>query len=423
MTARDAAAEPDTGEPRGGAEADMTACAAEGVGEGGAAATEVSRGIRLARAALARITEPGDERMGRWLAERGPAEVWRALREGRRPSRMDRDRWAGLLLRARRADPEADLAAVARCGGRFLCPGDREWPSQLDDLGAARPVGLWVRGGASLRFLSLRSVALVGARACTDYGSHVASELAASLAEHGWTVVSGAAYGIDGAAHRGALAAGGPTIAVLACGVDVGYPAAHRQLLGRVAEHGLLVAELAPGDRPTRSRFVQRNRVIAALTRGTVVVEAARRSGSLITARHARRLGRHLMAVPGPVTSGLSAGAHALIRQEAALVGCAADVIELAGAMGELPAGEEQPAAVPRDLLAPVLAEVLDALPGAGTAGAGEVALGACLSPESAEARLHELHSLGFVERTGTGWRVRRRPPEDGEVPGARAGA
>ncbi|MGP4112415.1 DNA-processing protein DprA [Streptomyces sp. 4N509B] len=363
---------------------------------------------RRARAALARIVEPGDERAGRWLEELGPVAVWRAVREGGQPlAGASAHRWAGMRLRAERTDPDRDLAAIARLGGRFVCPGDGEWPRQLDDLGASRPIGLWVRGPCSLRLVALRSVALVGARACTDYGAHVAAELGGALAERGWTVVSGAAYGVDGAAHRGALAVGGATVAVLACGVDVDYPAGHGELLRRIAADGLLVAELPPGAHPARSRFVQRNRVIAALTRGTVVVEAARRSGSLITARHAERLGRHLMAVPGPVTSGLSAGAHRLIREHATLVSDASEIVELTGAMGEV---AEEPArpVVPRDLLAREAAQVLDALPAVGARDAEELARGACSSPEAVTARLHELSSLGFVERVGDRWQLCR---------------
>jgi DNA processing protein len=194
---------------------------------------------------------------------------------------------------------------------------------------------------------------------------------------------------------------------VLACGVDVPYPAAHRDLLRAVAGQGVLVAELPPGSHPTRSRFVQRNRVIAALTRGTVVVEAGARSGSLITARHAERLGRHLMAVPGPVTSGLSAGAHRLLRDGATLVGDAGEVVELVGRIGEL-APQERTAPLPRDLLAPGAAQVLDALPATRAAPASEVARGACLPEAAAVARLHELCCLGFVERAGDRWRLRR---------------
>ncbi len=306
---------------------------------------------RLARAALTRIAEPGDETVGRWLRRHGAQEMLAALRAGGPPlDEAGARRWETLLLRTPHAAPEADLAAVARLGGRFVCPGDREWPRQLDDLGDTRPIGLWVRGAPSLRFWALRSVALVGARACTDYGLHVASVLGSGLAERGWTVVSGAAYGVDGAAHRGALAVGGATVGVLACGVDVAYPPGHRELIRAVGEQGLLVAELPPGDHPTRSRFVLRNRVIAALTRGTVVVEAELRSGSLVTARHARELGRTVMGVPGPVTSGLSAGVHRLLRMEGQLVTDAPEVVELVGAMGEL-APEPRAPALPRDVL------------------------------------------------------------------------
>lgn len=384
---------------------------AGGAGPDGGVGGDGTRGAttetRLARAGLARITEPGDEVVGRWLAELGPVATWRAVLAGRRLPGATTERWAGLRLRAEQVDPAADLAAIGRLGGRLVCPEDREWPSQLDDLGVARPVGLWVRGRCSLRFVALRSVALVGSRACTDYGAHMASQLAADLAERGWTVVSGAAYGVDGAAHRGALAVGGSTVAVLACGVDVSYPARHGELLRRIADSGLLVAELPPGAHPTRSRFVQRNRVIAALTRGTVVVEAARRSGALITARRAERLGRHVMAVPGPVTSGLSAGAHRLIRDQATLVGSAGEIIELTGAMGEV-AEEPRGPVLPRDLLAPQTARVLDALPAVGACDAQELARSACTSPEQATARLHELSSLGFVERVGDRWQLCR---------------
>ncbi|MEV5510937.1 DNA-processing protein DprA, partial [Streptomyces orinoci] len=227
--------------------------------------TGVGQEERLARAALARLTEPGDETVGRWLRELGPVRLLRALTGQEPPPRGARaERLAGYRARAAALDPAGDLAAVARLGGRFICPGEAEWPGQLDDLGDARPVGLWVRGSANVRMWALRSVAVVGARACSDYGSHVAALLGAGLAERGWVVVSGAAYGVDGAAHRGALAADGATVAMLACGVDVPYPRGHTELLGRIAEQGLILAELPPGGHPTRSRFVLRNRVIAA---------------------------------------------------------------------------------------------------------------------------------------------------------------
>ncbi len=362
---------------------------------------------RLARVALARVGEPGDAVMGRWLAEVGPVTAWNTVRDDGRDRPFGPQRWAGMRLRAHRADPAADLGRAAACGARFVCPGDAEWPSQLDDLGAARPTGLWVRGEASLRLLALRSVAVVGSRACTDYGGYVTAELARSLADRGWTVVSGAAYGIDGAAHQGALRAGGPTVAVLACGVDNGYPAGHRELLGRIRQCGLVVSELPPGEHPTRHRFLQRNRVLAALTRGTVVVEAAPRSGALATARHAARLGRHLMGVPGSVFSAQSEGVHQLLRSEAVLVARADEVIELVGAMGEL--AEPAPTvARPRDLLDEASATVLEAVPVRGEAAVREIAAGACVSELAALARLLELRALGFVERTGETWALRR---------------
>ncbi|SFL04560.1 DNA processing protein [Streptomyces pini] len=259
---------------------------------------------RVARAALTRIGEPGDEAMNRWLDRYGAVETLKAFGSDSPLPGASRARWAGLRKRARGLDPEADLDTIGGLGGRFVCPGDPEWPSQLEDLGDGRPVGLWVRGRASLRMWALRSVAVVGSRACTDYGAHVAATLGSSLASRGWTVVSGAAYGVDGAAHSGALAVEGATVAVLACGVDVAYPPGNGELIRRVGEQGLLVAELPPGDHPTRSRFVLRNRVIAALTRGTVVVEAELRSGSLVTARRALGLGRLTMGVPRPIHQG-----------------------------------------------------------------------------------------------------------------------
>ncbi|GAA0447126.1 DNA-processing protein DprA [Streptomyces olivaceiscleroticus] len=369
---------------------------------------------RLARAALTRVLEPGDEVTGGWLRRMGPMALWRSLLGADDPPEgAGETKVAGLRLRAERASPEADLATVTALGGRFLCPGDDEWPRQLDDLGDARPVGLWVRGTANLRLWALRSVALVGARACTEYGAHVAATLAAGLAERGWSVVSGAAYGVDGAAHRGALAAGGATVAVLASGVDRVYPSGHTELLERIAEQGLIIAELPPGDHPTRSRFIQRNRVIAALTRGTVVVEAALRSGSLATARRAAELGRFTMGVPGPVTSGLSAGVHQLLRGEAAVVADAAEIIELVGSIGDL-APERRGPVLARDLLDPTAARLLEALPVRGAAEARQIACDSGTALEVTQAKLFELQALGFVQRCGPRWELPPRGPSAG---------
>ncbi|UUU30597.1 DNA-processing protein DprA [Streptomyces sp. CA-210063] len=364
---------------------------------------------RLDRAFLARVIEPGDELGGRWLRDLGAREVVRRLSGGGRPlPDASEKRWAGLCARAGRADPEGDLAEAREAGVRFLVPGDAEWPGQLDDLGDGRPVGLWVRGKANVRMWALRSVAVVGARACTEYGAHMAAALGAGLAERGWVVVSGGAYGVDGAAHRGVLGVGGATVAVLACGVDRPYPRGHAQLIGRIAEQGLVVGELSPGEHPTPSRFILRNRVIAALTRGTVVVEAAYRSGALVTARAAQRLGRFTMGVPGPATSALSAGVHELLRGGALLVSDAAEVVELVGDMGELAPDRHGPV-LPRDLLEPGARQVLAALPGRGTAAVEEVARGAGTTVDDAVGRLYELRSLGYVERHGDGWKLTRQ--------------
>ncbi|MCX4635920.1 DNA-protecting protein DprA [Streptomyces sp. RPA4-5] len=379
------------------------------------AASEAPDPSRTARAALTRILEPGDETAGRWLREMGPEALWQTLSDddAAPPPGASRAKVAGLRLRAVRARPTADLDAVTALGGRFICPGDDEWPGQLDDLGDARPIGLWVRGTANLRLWALRSVAVVGARACTEYGAHLATTLGAGLADRGWTVVSGAAYGVDGAAHRGALAADGATAAVMASGVDHPYPRGHTELIGRIVEQGLVVAELPPGDHPTRSRFIQRNRVIAALTRGTVVVEAELRSGSLVTARRAQTLGRFTMGMPGPVTSGLSAGVHQLLRGEAAVVTDADEVIELVGSIGDLAPDREGRTRI-RDLLDPVATLVLEALPARGSAGTGHLAQEAGVPRDVTRAKLFELLSLGFVQKCGDRWELARRAETTG---------
>lgn len=364
---------------------------------------------RLARIALTRILEPGDENNGRWLRHHGAPELLQRLTHDNAPlPGISPKRLAGLRNRATTAHPEADLHRAHTTGARFLIPTDPEWPGQLRDLGDAQPIGLWVRGQPDLRIWALRSVALVGARACTEYGTHMAAKLATGLAEHGWVVVSGGAYGIDGAAHRATLAAGGATTAVLACGVDTAYPRGHTELLHRIAEQGLLLSELPPGDHPTAYRFIQRNRVIAALTRGTVVIEAAHRSGALTTARGATRLGRHTMGVPGPATSSQSAGVHQLLRTEATLVTDATEVIELIGKMGQL-APERRGPVIPRDLLKPLANRVLAALPARDPTPVHTIAREAATTTDDTIASLYELQSLGFVERHGDNWKLTRQ--------------
>jgi DNA processing protein len=359
-----------------------------------------------ARVELAALSEPGDAALGQQVQQLGAQSVVERIR-ARRGGLPGRRNYAARLPAV---DAEASLAALSACGGRVVIPGDGEWPTQLDDLGPARPLVLFVRGG-DLRLAAVRSVAVVGARAATAYGVTVAADLSAELADAGWAVVSGGAYGIDAAAHRGALTSfgaglGGSTVAVLACGVDVVYPLGNTTLLEQVAQQGTLASELPPGCHPTRSRFLQRNRVIAAITRGTVVVEAALRSGALNTAGHAAELGRSVLGVPGPVTSAVSAGVHRLVREAGAqLVTSASEVIEAVGLIGDL----APPPRVPRratDGLDPVTLRVFDALPAREALAAADVAVAAGLDAVLVTGALNRLAVLGLVEATRHGWRL-----------------
>ncbi len=224
----------------------------------------------------------------------------------------------------------AHLERAARFDTTLLTPTHELWPEGINDLGFHAPHVLWVRGTPQLLATLSTSIALVGARASTGYGEHVTMEAAAGLVDRGVTVVSGAAYGIDGMAHRSALASGGTTIAFLAGGVDRFYPSGHDALLHRIVASGAVVSELPCGSSPTKWRFLQRNRLIAAASAATVVIEAGWRSGSLNTAGHASALGRPLGVVPGPVTSASSAGCHRLLREtDAILVTNAVEMVEL----------------------------------------------------------------------------------------------
>ena len=281
---------------------------------------------RLACAALSRAVPLDDDEFRSLYPRYTPEEVWDRLVTGDVPDRLRDSTRAAVAA----ADPQRDLDAIDALGGRLVCPGDAEWPAQLDDLGDRKPIALWVRGPVSLRDVTAQAVAVVGSRAATPYGNQVAAELTVDLGDRGWSSVSGGAYGIDTAAHRGSLAAGAVTVAVLACGVDVTYPSGIRRVFDDIVETGLLVSEWAPGAMPTRLRFLWRNRVIAALGRGTVVVEMGRRSGARRTCTEAARLARPVMAVPGPVTSAVSVGCHALLREhQAECVTSAADVLAL----------------------------------------------------------------------------------------------
>lgn len=367
---------------------------------------------RLALAALSRVAEPGDPAVFRAVASCGPQQVWEALRKRVPVAQVSQAVLPGLLVRAEGHDPQRDLDAAAAAGARLVCPGDAEWPEHLltwdgGGLLDPPPLALWVRGRWPLAEAVERSVAVVGARAASSYGTHVAGEIALGLAQSGASVVSGGAYGIDAAAHRGALVAGtAPTVAVLACGVDVSYPRGNDRLLRDVAEQGLVLSELPPGSHPTRRRFLVRNRLIAALSLGTVVVEAAVRSGSLATLERARLLGRHVMAVPGAVTSDMSSGCHREIRNGAVCVTRAAEVLELVGRMGEDVADEPRGPVDVRDGLPDAVRRVLDAVPVRRAAGVAALAKEAGVPALVVQQVLPPLQAHGLVQRTPDGWRL-----------------
>jgi DNA protecting protein DprA len=284
---------------------------------------------RVARAALTWLAEPADPQLGELLAECTPQATVAAIQAGVLPpqyepvSGADRSAMDRALARWRLRLPDLPagdkITAACRSGGvRLVCPGDPQWPARLDDLGTARPYALWVRGTADLRLCTGQSVTVAGSRAATGYGSHVAGFIAGDLAGDGWTTIASEAYGIDAAAHRGALVSGGRAVAVLAGGLDRPCPAGHASLLDQIAGSGLVVSEWPPGTRPTRLRFCTRGRILAALSDATVIIEAGSRSGALTVARYAAELGRPLLAVPGPVTSAQSEGCHLLIRSRGA---------------------------------------------------------------------------------------------------------
>lgn len=356
----------------------------------------------LARAAWSRLAEPGDARVTTLIERVGAGEALRALMS-RDVDWMDR-----YVPRLTELDPRRDLETLRRCGGRLVHPGSDEWPAGLARLTAPPPC-LWVRGPVDLRQVADRSVAVVGARASTAYGEHVTGEIACGVADQGFVVVSGLAYGIDGAAHRAAMTSG-RSVAVVAGGIDRAYPQGHDALMSALAQDGAVLSEVPPGSAPTRSRFLQRNRLIAAMSNGTVVVEAALRSGALNTARTAATLGQPVGAVPGPVTSALSAGCHELVRDgRAVLVTDAAEVADLVGRMGEDAAEPSTGPSREVDELDALTRRVLDALPVRSGRPIDRVACAAGLEAATVQAALGRLALLGLAERHGHGWRVLRR--------------
>ncbi len=370
--------------------------------EAAEAGFDVPEEVRRARAYLLRVAEPPAREVVRLVEQVGPVEAAERIRRGDVPTGV------GDKVQARRGHDhvDADLAAGREAGARLLVPEDPDWPAwpfgalvSADHPDLAPPLALWVRGPARLAALADLAVAVVGSRAASGYGVHAAAELGSALAGAGVTVMSGAAFGIDAAAHRGALAAGGPTVAVLACGIDRAYPVAHTSLLERIAASALVVSEYPPGAVPARHRFLVRNRLLAALGNGCVVVEAGARSGSQRTASDAAALGRPVMAVPGPVSSAMSVGCHELIRTGAAeLVGRPDHVLETVGRIGIDLAVEPVRPRRPTDGLSPAALAVHGALPARAAWSVERLTEESGQLPDAVRAALTELESRGLAE-------------------------
>jgi len=381
---------------------------------------------RYARASWSCLVEPGDGVAGIVVSMLGARRALDLLAEGASAQRIaaevaetgpaDSDLRRNLTVRIadglKRWTPRLDRAAVdrsislaRRTGTRLVLPSDAEWPQGLSDLGPHAPLALWMRGRTeSLASLS-RSIALVGARAASAYGEDQTAEAANGLVGRGFSIVSGAAYGIDGVAHRTAIASGGVTIAFLAGGVDRPYPAGHHELLDRMRERGAVLAEVPSGAAPTRWRFLQRNRLIAAASRATVVMEAGWRSGSLNTAGHAAELGRPLGALPGRVDSPSSAGCHRLIRDYAAVCVTSADeMAELVDAAPSLTSGRTAAEQASADET-----RVIDALSVRSARAPGDLARRAGLPVEAVEGVLGVLELEGRAIARADGWVYRPR--------------
>jgi DNA processing protein len=390
--------------------------------------------VRLARVAFGHLVEPGRRDLGELIRRHGPVEALRRIRDGAANEGLV----AAAAPRLAAGDPyelaERALERAERLGARIVTPEDAEYPDRVEQLvlisvdGPDRlrrdtypPTCIWVRGAWELAEACERSVAVVGARACTAYGEHVARDLAYGVAERGWTVISGGAFGIDAAAHRGALAADGRTVAVLACGIDRPYPPGHEGLFDRIAETGLVMSEWPPGADPHRHRFLVRNRFIAAATLGTVMVEAHARSGAAFTLERAGLLNRVVMAVPGPVTSAASIGCHRALRESnAILVAGAAHVIDAVGPIGLALAPPEWVPANDQDRLTSLQARVLDGVRPRKILTAEEIAAAVGVSDRDARAALPELVLAGFVVVVGAGYRLggkRDRPAPEAVDP------
>ncbi|MDI2028507.1 DNA-processing protein DprA [Saccharopolyspora sp. TS4A08] len=369
-----------------------------------------------ARAFLSAVAEPPAQALAGFVAERGARGAVDAILRERAPAQV----LAEVESRRGELSGERVLRAGEEAGLRLLVPEGPGWPQEaFAELAGARevelpdmaePLALWVRGRVELSELAERAVAVVGARAASGYGEHVAAEFGHGLSQAGFAVISGAAYGIDGAAHRGALSAGGRTVAFLACGADLDYPAGHGRLLRAIADQGAVVSEYPPGTPPRKHRFLVRNRLIAAMGQATVVVEAGARSGAANTANTADLLGRPLLAVPGPVTSQNSVGCHGMVRSgQAVLVTRTEEIVELLSPLGVRPAEEREGCSRATDRLHPDARRVLDAMTGMDSASDEELARDCGLRLGRVRAVLPELELDGFARRTESGWTATKR--------------
>lgn len=369
---------------------------------------------REARMVLSCVVHPADIRAAKLVEEYGAVDVWNALRQGRP------ERWAE---KAKALDLAQVTKLASRHEIRFVIPGDPQWPVALEDLSwteplagrGHQPLGLWARGPRDVNQCVGRSVSIVGARAATNYGAAVAADMAADLAAEGIGIVSGGAYGIDAAAHRGAVRHCGGTVAVLACGLDRLYPTGNASLLRHIADNHVLLSECPPGASVTKVGFLARNRLIACLSKGTVIVEAAVRSGARNTANWATRLGRILMAVPGSVLSAASVTPHRLIADgEATLVSSAQDIVGLIDSLYEI--GGTPAASNPQtawDNLTPTQRSILDAFPATATRSAAQISVTSAVTYPECLAGLSELLDQQLIESIGRDkWRLSRSSPD-----------
>lgn len=367
--------------------------------------TLTERQARMALSALQPLGAPGlSEMLERFEA----GELWHAI-----STRREDTTWS---VKSRTIDV-ADLETATRlAGARFVIPGDAEWPEQMSGLAHARvnhlggvPIGLWIKGAADLSALE-GAVSLVGSRASTAYGTNIAMDLAADLATAGHPIISGLAYGIDAAAHRGAIAVGGRTIAMVACGIERVYPSANRNLHEAILRDGAVITESPPGAHPLKASFLARNRLIAAASQGVVIVEAAARSGARNTASWAGSLGRVLMAVPGSVTSAQSVTPHWLIQEGlATLVTSASDVQRLLGPLQPELELDLRGQDVPLDRLSPQLRAIREVVGAREALTVAELSARTGLSIPACLAGAAELAESGWLEELeGQQWALPR---------------